>query len=918
MITLGSFVLYGAFLSAFLTMAAGVGAARSGNPALVRTTERSLLAMAGFVVAAVLVLQHALVTLDFTFEYVSEYTSSTLPFMYRVGSMWAGQGGSLLLWALVVSLGASWTLYRNRKASLDMSPYTWAVFGGIAAMFITMTTFVASPFTRAPEGTADGNGLNPLLQDPLQIIHPLALYGGYVLYTIPFAVVMGQLIAGKIEGPWVTYARTWNILSWLMLTIGIVLGARWAYAELGWGGYWAWDPVENASLIPWLAGTAVLHTGLNYGGTRALRTSSVAILAGAFNLCLFGTYLTRSGVIQSVHAFGASSLGSYLGISVALIALASATIIVWRMPQMKREDPFARGHGWLSKLILTGLLLAMTVAVLWGTIFPLFARAFAGKEIAVTPGFFRVVVAPMGVLILVQFALSPFLPGQEVAERSREIKLRSGIFGVVLLGMLGLSRLHHPGVALVTAFAVLAVVTVVQKAIPKVSEGLRNEKTPILSAAKESSPYIGHIGVIIMLAAITLNVAYQTHGQEKLKLNSTATIASQKIRLDGVQANQYPDRMSFTATVSVLNGSGAQGPVIVSKLEQFNNAEQLQAQVGIHVTLMRDIYVVVDEVDATPGAEYAVLTVYDNPGVLWLWIGGFLLALGGILYATSSMMRAREQTGSTVKLVKEVSSSDDGLAALLAAAIAATESGKAHDVDDSVRKLIDTARKITGDDASDRDVVEFLKLAQSKAGKSGTTRSPQQLAVIGISAAVVVGILAYLLGNMRASSLPGIDSSQVVTTSSASATAAAVDKAKVGELMAKLAADPKDSTVLWDLGNTYFTGGDFVGALKFYQMLVKVTPKDDAAWIAVGAAAFNTADDKTAKSAWEKASKLNPKNAEAHYNLGFWYLAQNPADEASAKKEWQKVIDIDPKSDMATNVKQHLDSLATKSPTPAS
>ena len=847
MVALGLIALYGALLCALLTIVVGVIAGRGGNVALGKITERALMAMAYCVFLAVAVLQYELITLNFTLSYVAEHTSSTLNVFYRVGSMWAGQGGSLMLWALVLSLGSLWTLHRDRVAQLEMSPYTWTIFATVAGMFVAFIAFLSSPFEKAPPGTTEGMGLNPLLQNPLQLIHPIALYGGYVLYTIPFAVIMGQLLAGKVEGPWTSFARTWNILSWTLLTIGIILGARWAYAELGWGGYWGWDPVENASLIPWLAGTAALHTGLTYREPRRLRLTSVAILVSTFNLCLFGTFLTRSGVIQSVHAFATSNLGAYLGVSVAGIALASAAILVWRMPEMQFEDPNARGQGWLSQKILTVLMLSMTIAVLWGTIFPLFARAFKGQEIAVTPGFFKVVVTPLAVLVLVLFAISPLLPGQSLRNRKSEIMLRSISFIGVFIGVFGITKFQHPNVALVFAIVSLALFSILSKAIPRVSEALKDEKSPLLSAAQASSPFIAHIGLIVMLTAITLNVSYQSHGQEKLTLNQTKQIGTQLIRLDAVQSEAFADRKSYTATVSLMKTDAIADATIVAKLDQYNNAEQLQAEVGIHTSLTRDIYVVVDEIDAKPGQEYALLSVYDNPAVIWLWIGGILIALGGALYALQSVLRSRTTNHPRTKTV---------------------------------------------------------------------SLNSRQRTQLGIGVVLILISLAYVAGRATSPQRPGADASMGKPNAAPSPSQTALDRIKVASLEKRIAQDPKDSVSIRELGNAYFTSGDFASSLKYFRMVTQVTPSDDSAWIAVGAAAFNLADDTTAKTAWEQAAKINPKNSEAHYNLGFWYLAQKPADEVAAKKEWARVVEIDPNSVFATNVAQHLSSLATASPQP--
>jgi len=943
--TIGSVAVLVAIAAVIYTIVVSVLAARSSSPGRIKGAEYGTYVAAIALSLAVAVLQLALITGDFSLQYVGEYTSSTLSTFYRVGAMWAGQGGSLLLWAWLASLCAAWITYQNRVKNWEMSTYTTAAFAVVTGLFSGLVAFVSTPFAAATQITTDGMGLNPLLQDPLQIIHPLALYAGYVLYTIPMAIVVGALLAGETSGPWVKVANRWNVISWIALTAGIVLGARWAYAELGWGGYWAWDPVENASLLPWLTGTILLHTGMTYRGLPRLRLASVITVMTTFCLVLFGTFLTRSGVISSVHAFGESNMGVILGTAISLIVIGCGILVVWRLPQLRLRDPERRGHGWLGQLILLVLLVVITVAVLWGTLYPLFARLISGQEIAVTPGFFRVVITPLALLILLLFAVSPLLPGQHVDNRAREIVVRVLVAVVVFGGIMVLTHGANPGVAIVITLAVLSVLTVIHKARPRLRDAYDNDQSPIWGAIRASGPYVGHVGLVVLLSAVAINVAFQQQGQAKIALGKSATIAGQVITLDHVDVQEFPDRASFTATVTAAGDDGSVHGTVDSKLEQFTSAEQLHAQVGILSNAWRDIYVVVDEADATSGSEFAVLTVYDNPGVIWIWIGGSLLALGGILFAIPR--RRRQDSMEEVTM----SASDDDLAALLDAAIVAARTGKASSVEgDPVADLVSRAEELAkskGDGtASQDDVVAFLEQARSRvttevvespvlvvsakqpsakaaasppagSGAAGTgEKKPMGLYIVG--AIVAVGALvigAYVMGHQSGTAVPGFSGSP--TTSSPSPSASPVDQAQVASLMQKITSNPKDYTSLLALGDIYFNAGDFKNATTFYSKATEADSTKDAAWVAYGASAYNTGDDKTALSAWQKAVALNPNNAEAHYGLGFLYLSEKPPQEAKAKAEWLEVVRIDPKSDLAKTVQQHLASLATASPSPS-
>jgi cytochrome c-type biogenesis protein CcmF len=942
----GTFATYFSLLCVLVTIVAAVISGRKSDPGMERVAEYGTYGTAIALSIAVGALQLALLTTDYSLQYVQDYTSSTLSPLYRVGSMWAGQGGSLLLWAWLVSLFAAWITYANKAKNWQMSVYTQAVFAVVAGLFAMLVAFFASPFVPAAQAVSDGFGLNPLLQDPLQIIHPLALYAGYVLYTVPFAIIVGSLIKGDVSGPWLKIANRWNVIAWIALTAGIVLGARWAYAELGWGGYWAWDPVENASLLPWLTGTILLHTGMTFRGGSRLRLASVIVTMVTFNLCLFGTFLTRSGVISSVHAFGESNLGVVLGGAIGLFVLACGVLVVWRLPQLRVINPDRRARGWLGQLLLLLLLVAITVAVLWGTMYPLFARVLNGQEIAVTPGFFRVVVTPLGIAILGLFAISPLLPGQSVADTKREIGIRLGVFVAVFGAIMLVTHGANFGVALVLALATLAIMTVVRKATPRVKDGYENDQSPILGAIRATGPYVGHVGLVVLLTAVTLNVAFQAQGQGKVALGKTATIGNQVVRLDKVDVEQFADRTSFVATASILNASGEAAGTLDSKLQQFNNAEQLHADVGILSTVAHDVYVVVDEADATPGKEFAVLTVYDNPAVIWIWIGGFLLMLGGVLFAIPRRRRvavdAMAEEGETVQ--------DDELTQLLDAAIVAARSGQSGAAGgDPVSDLLSKAQELSaskhGGTADQDDVVAFLEQAKARAADDGTTKTPSPkdssgsgsgggsavpaapkekgsrtplFVLLGLIAIVLIGGAAYLAGHASGASVPGINADAALTNAEAApasgapaaSAAPAIDQAKVAELMKKITADPKDAKSLRELGNLYYTSQDFPNALIFYKKVVDVSPTDDDAWVAVGAASFNAGDVESARDSWMQASTVNPKNQEALYDLGFAYLAQKTPDNEKAKAAWQQVVSLDPKTQWAQDaqnmLQQHL------------
>jgi cytochrome c-type biogenesis protein CcmF len=631
MAELGTFAIALALASALWSVVASLVGALRHRDDFVRSAEGAVLATALATTVASVTLLVALVTSDFSMQYVADYTSRSLDLPYKFAAMWAGQGGSLLLWTWISALLAAIIVVQNRRKHWGIAPYAVTTFGVVTALFAGLVTMIESPFVTMVTPVADGQGLNPLLQNPLQIIHPLALYAGYILYTVPFALTISALVAGPDKGPWLKVTQRWSALSWIALTIGIVLGARWAYVELGWGGYWGWDPVENASLLPWLTGTALLHSGLTHWRTGRLRVLGFVLVVTTFLLCLFGTFLTRSGVISSVHAFGESGLGGVMGAAILAIMLISGGLIVWRLPQLRAPKADGRGHGWFGQRSLTVLLVAITVAVLWGTMFPLFLRVLRDQEVAVTPEFFRLVCTPLGIAILAIFAFSPLLPDQTEGSRLRTLAVR-GVAGVTLfVGMWAMSGWQAWGVALVITLALLALATVARKMSRRVGSAWRETSDGrLLAALRASGPYVAHVGLIVLLAAVTLNSSLQQQNRVTLTVGSASTSQGQNIRLAALNVDERADRNSFIATVNVLDVDGRTVATMDTRQDQFTVSGETHANVGIITSWKQDVYVVLEEADLSKNV--ATLTVFTNPTVVWIWVGGLLLALGGMLF----------------------------------------------------------------------------------------------------------------------------------------------------------------------------------------------------------------------------------------------------------------------------------------------
>ncbi len=324
----GSALVAAALLAALYAAGAGVYGGRTGDRRWVESARRAVYAMAGLLTAAVVIIEVAFVRDDFGFALVADHSSTTTPTFYKLTAMWSSQEGSLLLWAWVLSLASSAVLFITRNRHREIVPWATAVLAGIGAFFVGLMIFKAQPFARLDPAPAEGAGLTPLLRNPYMAVHPPMLYSGYVFWSIPFAFCVGALIARRLDASWIRTTRNFALCAWTFLGIGLLLGSRWSYEELGWGGYWGWDPVENAALMPWLVGTAFLHSVMVQEKRGMLKVWNVSLICGTFSLCLLGTFLVRSGVLQSIHAFGASTVGGPLLGLIAVVAIGSTVLIV--------------------------------------------------------------------------------------------------------------------------------------------------------------------------------------------------------------------------------------------------------------------------------------------------------------------------------------------------------------------------------------------------------------------------------------------------------------------------------------------------------------------------------------------------------------------------------------------------------------
>ncbi len=641
MIEIGRFALLLALASAIWSATVGFIGAREDRPAATRTAEGGLRAAAVALSVAASALFFALVTRDFSVEYVASYTSRSLSMFYTLGAFWAGQAGSLLLWAWVLALYGAIVLRQNRSRNRDLMPYVVPVIATALSFFTFLVVFLSNPFARAPLVPPDGQGLNPLLQNYGQWIHPVTLYAGYVGFTVPFAFAVAALATGNLGDAWVRIVRKWTLWSWLLLTVGIMFGARWAYVELGWGGFWGWDPVENASLLPWLTGTAYLHSVMIQEKRGMLKVWNLFLIVATFALSIFGTFLTRSGIVSSVHSFSESSIGPFLILGIAAVVVASGSLIVWRLPELRAEHRIDSLVSRESSFLVNNLLLlGMAFTVFWGTVFPLAAEAVRGLKVSVGAPFFEALMTPLALALLALVGLCPLLAWRRASRtnlrRNFPVPLTVGALGIVAL--LALSRGRHVGADVVIALAIFVSASIAQELWRGVRarratrrEGWGRSLVNLFTRnPRRFGGYLIHLGVVILLAGVAINASYKVEKRMgEVTVGQSVAVGGYRVTLEAMRTEQSSARSAVIGTFRVTGADGKDLGTVNAEKAFYPNQDQPVTEVGIRSTPMADIYIIL----TTPDPEKGVVAVsyLINPGMYWVWVGALVVIIGGVI-----------------------------------------------------------------------------------------------------------------------------------------------------------------------------------------------------------------------------------------------------------------------------------------------
>ncbi len=672
MTLLGQFALWAAFVLGLWCVALSFSGRWQGRPELSATVVRSIYAILGCLVVASLSLWKGLISHDFNMEYVAAYTSRNLPSAYIFSAFWAGQKGSLLFWAVVLSLFASAAQLLTPRRFAYLMPYVAGVTAAVITFFVSVMIFAADPFERLAFTPADGRGLNPQLQNIGMVIHPPMLYLGYISLTIPFAFAMAALLSRRLDAGWLHAIRKWTIVSWLFLSIGITLGMWWAYVELGWGGYWAWDPVENASLLPWLTMTAFLHSVMIQEKRGMLKRWNFGLVIGTFLLSIFGTFITRSGVIASVHSFTQSNVGYFFLAFLVVAAILSFTLLYTRWglleADVRLESVVSREAAFLfNNLLLVGV----AFSVLWGTLFPILSELVRGSKITVGPPFFNRVNVPLGLLLLGLTGVGPLIAWRKAStanlKRQFIAPVACGLVTLVALLLAGV-RDFHATIALALAGFVAGTIGQEFYRGIRARRRMHGESIPLAFARligrnrRRYGGYIVHVGVLIYFVAFA-GMAFKRQQEATLKPGDSVEMQSpfgHQYRFTHMGISQYEtlNRIVSAATVEVTKDGRSLGLITSEKRQHVDSFKrptfEPSTEVGIRSNLQEDLYIVY--AGSVDGTEEAVYRFNLNPLVWWVWFGGMVLALGGILTMwpgggpTSSAPR-RAQAGYEVTLV---------------------------------------------------------------------------------------------------------------------------------------------------------------------------------------------------------------------------------------------------------------------------
>ena len=636
---IGNFALVVALFIAIIQGVLPIYGAARGNVVFMGTARILATGQMVLVGIAFACLTYAFISNDFSVLYVAQHSNSQLPIQYRISALWGGHEGSLLLWAFILTLWMVAVAAFSKHLPLEMVARVLGVMGLVSVGFLLFMLFTSDPFDRLLPAALDGRDLNPLLQDPGLVIHPPMLYMGYVGFSVAFAFALSALLGGKLDSTWARWSRPWTTVAWVFMTIGIALGSWWAYYELGWGGWWFWDPVENASFMPWLVGTALIHSLAVTEKRGAFKSWTVLLAIAAFSLSLLGTFLVRSGVLTSVHAFATDpKRGIFILAFLVTVIGASLLLFAWRAPKVGLGGKF----GIISResmLLSNNVLLSVASAsVFLGTLYPLFMDALGFGKLSVGPPYFNTVFVPLMVPLVMMMGLGPVARWKQtnlpdIWQRVRWALAASMVIAILLPLVMGeWTPLIGLGI-LLAAWVVTTSLMDLRRRMGNEGSFMQRLKVPSLS-------YYGmqfaHIGIAVFIIGVTMVKGYETERDVRMDIGDTLTTGGYVFRFDGVTEVEGPNYVAAKGSFSITK-DGKLITVLEPEKRQYNASGMPMTEAAIETGFLRDLYVSMGE--PIPDSEAWAIRIYIKPFVDWIWGGCLLMALGGMLAVSDRRYR---------------------------------------------------------------------------------------------------------------------------------------------------------------------------------------------------------------------------------------------------------------------------------------
>lgn len=633
MYILGNLTLYLGMIISLYALIANIIGIKKQSPKWMDSAKAGILSVTFVASIAAFLLIYLLGSSQFQYKYVAAYTNLELPIVYKLSAFWAGNAGSLLLWAFLLSVYTGMIVLTKKKN--DMIPYVSSILLLNLFFFFIVLIFSVNPFDMSDKIPPDGKGLNPMLQNPGMVLHPVTLYLGYVGLAVPFAYGIAALIMKRMDAEWIKLTRRWTLTAWLFLTLGNIIGGWWAYLELGWGGYWAWDPVENASFLPWLTASAFLHSVMIQERKNMLRTWNISLIVISYLLTLFGTFLVRSGILTSVHAFSDTDLGTYFIIFLSFMTLFSLYIVMSRYQLIKKESrPFQSYFSKESSFLINNLILIVAAfAVLWGTMYPLISEALTGTKVNVGAPYFNKVMAPILLGLIILMAVCPLIAWQKAA-LDRFFKNMLGSIIVTLLFAIGLFIYGFHGVFAIVGLSacVFMICTHIQEFYRGVRARRKATKEGLFTATfrltlrnqRRYGGYLVHIGIAILAVGVISSHAYSDQVMKTVNKGESFTIGEYELTFNGLSENSDGGNDIVHADLSLQYQGKALGKIKPEKIF-YANWDEPTTEVEIKTNWKEDLYLVLSSWEDRDKATFLVKV---NPFVSWIWIGGIIMVFG--------------------------------------------------------------------------------------------------------------------------------------------------------------------------------------------------------------------------------------------------------------------------------------------------